>query len=112
MEIKGTWLKDEDGYMEFSDPALQRYYESITDTYHQVYNQYLDEFDDEEEAHFEAVAAGYEMVNDYKIIDDQEQFATTYQTPKYVLEVWYELDEFTQKRIYDKGFIRISSKAA
>lgn len=112
MEIQGTWLKDEDGYMEFSDSSLQRYYESITDKYHQVYNQFLDEYDDEEEAHYEAVTAGYEMINDYKLIDGREQFATTYQTPNYVLDVWYELDEFTQKRIYDKGFVKISSKAS
>ncbi|MDQ4141638.1 MAG: hypothetical protein M3142_14100 [Bacteroidota bacterium] len=66
--------------------------------------------DDEEEAHYQALAEGYEMVNDYKMINGQEEFATTYHTPTYVLDIWYELDLETQKRIYDQGFIRISSK--
>ena len=112
MEIQGTWMKDSDGFMEFSASRLQRLYETITDDYHQVYNQYLEESDDEEEAHYQALADGYEMVNDYKIIADQEEFATTYRTPAYVLDIWYEVDKWTGKRIYDKGFIRIMSKTS
>jgi len=50
------------------------------------------------------------MVNNYKIIAGQEEFATTYQTPAYVLDIWYETDHVTGKRVYDKGFIQISSK--
>ncbi len=111
MDIQGTWTKDSEGYMDFSSSQLQRLYEAITDSYHEVYNRFLDEFDDEEEAHYQALAKGYEMVNDYKIINDQEEFATTYHTPTYVLDIWYESDPYTQKRIYDQGFIRISSKA-
>ncbi|PSR53491.1 hypothetical protein AHMF7605_08115 [Adhaeribacter arboris] len=110
MELQGTWTKDNEGFMEFSLSQLQRLYEAVTDAYHERYNQYLDELDDEEEAHYQALAEGYEMVNDYKTIDGQEEFATTYYTPTYVLDVWYELDPVTQKRIYDQGFIRISSK--
>lgn len=110
METQGTWTKDEDGYMEFSNSSVQRLYEAVTDSYYQVYNYYLDELDDEEEAHYQALAEGYEMVNDYKTIAGQEEFATTYRTPAYVLDIWYEIDEFTRKRIYDKGFIKITSK--
>jgi len=110
MTIQGTWIKDTEGFMEFSLSSIQRLYETITDTYHQVYNQHLDELDDEEDAHYQALADGYEMVNDYKTINGQEEFATTYHTPAYVMDIWYEIDDFTGKRIYDKGFIRINSK--
>ena len=110
MILQGSWTRDEEGYMEFSTSSIQRLYETITDKYHQVYNHYLEALDDEEEAHYNALAAGYEMVNDYKTIAGQEEFATTYQTPGYVLDIWYETDYFTGKRVYDKGFIQISSK--
>lgn len=112
MQIQGTWTKDSEGYMDFSSSQLQRLYESITDAYHDVYNRYLEELDDEEDAHYQALADGYEMINDYKTINDQEEFATTYYTPTYVLDIWYETDHNTQKRKYDQGFIRVSSKAS
>jgi hypothetical protein len=111
MELQGTWIKDEDGYLTFSESTLERYYEMVTTKFHQVYNQFLEELDDDEEAHEQTLSAGYEMVTDYKLINDQEEFATTYHTPAYVLDIWYELDDYTQKRIYDRGFIRVSSKA-
>ena len=110
MTLQGTWTRDQEGFMEFSTSTIQRLYEATTDKYHEVYNHYLEALDDEEEAHYSALAEGYEMVNDYKIIAGQEEFATTYQTPASVLDIWYETDHFTGKRIYDKGFIRISSK--
>lgn len=109
MEIQGTWTKDSDGFMEFSPASLQRLYEVITDDYHQVYNYYLEELD-EEEAHYRALADGYEMVNDYKVIANQEEFATTYRTPTYVLDIWYKIDPITRKRIYDQGFMRITRR--
>lgn len=110
MEIHGTWTKDEEGYMEFETSELQRYYEAVTDKYNHVYNRYLDETDDEDDAYYKALQDGYEMVTDYKLIDGKNEFATTYITPAYVIEIWYEFDEITEKRIFDKGFIRISSK--
>ncbi|MCC9138325.1 hypothetical protein ACFSKU_21770 [Pontibacter silvestris] len=110
MEIQGTWIKDEDGYMEFETPELQRYYEAVTDKYHHVYNRYLNETDDEDEAYYKALNDGYEMVTDYKTIEGNSEFATTYTTPAYKLDVWYKFDEITEKRIFNKGFIRISSK--
>ncbi len=111
MELQGTWLKDEEGYLTFSDLPLERYYEAITSKYHQVYQQFMDELDDEEEAHEQTLAAGYNMITDYKMINGQEEFATTYHTPAYELNIWYELDDYTQKRVYDKGYIKISSKS-
>lgn len=110
MEINGHWTKDEEGYMEFDTSQVQRYYESITDQYHQVYNQYLEECDDEEEAHYKALAAGYEIITDYKDIDGVSEFVTTYQTPAYMLDVWYEIDRRTNKKVFDRGFLRICSK--
>ncbi len=110
MEIKGTWIKDAEGYMEFNPASLQRLYETVTDNYHQVYNHYLEAEDDEEEAHYKALADGYEMVNDYKTLDGREEFATTYITPDYVLDIWYEVDDFSGKRIYNKGFIKITNQ--
>ncbi|MCC9168058.1 hypothetical protein [Pontibacter harenae] len=109
MEITGKWTKDEEGFMEFETSELQRYYESVTDKYHQVYNRYLNEFEDDE-AYYKAKEDGYEMVTDYKNIDVHEQFVTTYSTPAYVVDVWYEFDEISQKRIYQRGHIRICSK--
>ncbi|MFD2999499.1 hypothetical protein ACFS7Z_03935 [Pontibacter toksunensis] len=108
MEIQGKWTRDEEGFMEFETPELQRHYETITDKYHQVYNRYAAELDDDE-AYYKALEEGYEMVTDYKTINGNQEFATTYITPAAVADVWYETDEFTNKRIYDKGFIRISS---
>ncbi len=96
--------------MTFYPSELQRVYEAVTTKYHQVYNGYLDEFDDEDEAHYKALHDGYEMILDYKTINGKEEFATTYKTPQYVVDMWYEVDEVTEKRIYDRGFIRISSK--
>lgn len=112
MEINGKWTKDEEGFMEFDSAQVQRYYESITDAYHEVYNQYLKEYDDEEEAHYRALAEGYEMVTDYKELNGHTEFVTTYNTPAYVLDVWYGEDSFTQKKVFDHGFIRICSKKA
>lgn len=110
MEMEGNWIKDEEGYMTFYPSELQRVYEAVTTKYHQVYNGFLDEFDDEDEAYYKALNEGYEMILDYKTINGNEEFATTYKTPQHVVDMWYELDEVTEKRIYDQGFIRISSK--
>ncbi|TXK46087.1 hypothetical protein FVR03_11030 [Pontibacter qinzhouensis] len=107
MEQEGSWRKDEEGYMDFNPPQLQRLYEAVTDQYHQVYNQYLEEFDDDDEAYYKALDDGYEMTTDYKLIDEQEQFTTTYITPSFEIDIWYEVDELTNKRVYDKGFIRV-----
>lgn len=104
-------MKDDEGYMEFETSQLQRLYETVTDQYHQVYNNYLEEYDDDDEAYYKALQDGYEMITDYKTIHDQNEFATTYTTPSYVLDVWYEVDELTQKRDYSKGFIRIRSRS-
>lgn len=110
MEIKGHWTKDEEGYMDFEPASLQRYYEIITDQYHQVYNRYLEEFDDEEEAHYKALEEGYEMITDYKDIAGVNEFVTTYKTPSQVLDIWYGQDPETGKKSYDRGFIRIVGK--
>ena len=109
MEMQGAWAKDEEGFMEFETSQLQRLYEAVTDKYHQVYNQYVDEFDDDE-AYYKALDAGYEMVTDYKEIDGVNEFVTTYKTPAYTVDVWYATDEYTGKKVFDKGFIRIISK--
>lgn len=97
--------------MSFETPELQRYYELVTDRYHQAYNRYLDELDDDDDAFYAARQAGYEMITDYKTINETEEFATTYTTPGHVLDVWYELDEYSGKRIYERGFMRIRSIA-
>jgi hypothetical protein len=110
MEMRGQWTKDEEGFMDFDPSSLQRYYEAVTDRYHQVYNRYLEEFDDDEDAYFKALEDGYEMVNDYQDIDGNNEFVTTYRTPGYVLDIWYELDPVTEKRRYDRGFIRVRAK--
>ena len=110
MEIQGHWTKDEEGYMDFEPASLQRYYEAITDQYHQVYNRYLEEFDDEEEAHYKALEEGYEMITDYKDIEGVNEFVTTYKTPSQVLDIWYGQDPETGKKSYDRGFIRIMRK--
>lgn len=97
--------------MAFETQELQRLYETVTDSYHRVYNRYLDDTDDEDDAYYRALADGYEMVTDYKTIDGKEEFATTYITPAYVLDVWYGLNEESGKRIYTEGFIRVSGKS-
>ncbi len=110
METTGKWTRDEEGFMEFDSSALQRLYETVTNKYHQVYNKYLDEFDDEEEAHHKALADGYEMQTDYKTINGAEEFVTTYTTPSHVVDIWYEFDPISRKRIYNRGFIRVITK--
>ncbi len=110
MELQGNWTKDEEGYMEFETSQLQRLYETITDSYYQVYNGYLEELDDEDEAFYKAQEEGYEMITDYKIIGGNEEFATTYHTPSYVMDLWYNVDAETNKRNYNQGFLRISRK--
>ncbi|MBK0403465.1 hypothetical protein I5M27_10750 [Adhaeribacter sp. BT258] len=110
IELQGTWTKDEEGFMEFETSQLQRLYETVTDSYHHVYNQFLEETDDEEDAHYKALEAGYEMITDYKEISGITEFVTTYKTPAYVADIWYETDEYTGKKVFDKGFIRISGK--
>jgi hypothetical protein len=110
MEIQGKWTRDSEGFMEFDSSVLQRQYETITDKYHQVYNVYLDTYDDEEEAHHKALADGYEMVTDYKTINGAEEFVTTYTTPTQIMDIWYEFDRISNKRIYHRGFIRIKDK--
>lgn len=109
MEMQGNWTKDSEGFMEFDTSALQRLYETITDKYYQVYNHYLDELDDDE-AYYKALNDGYEMITDYKLISGREEFATTYTTPNYILDIWYEFDFESNKRVYNKGFIRIKGK--
>lgn len=96
--------------MDFETSSLQRHYEAITDQYHEVYNRYLDESDDEEVAHFKALADGYEMVTDYKMINGANEFVTTYTTPGYILDIWYAMDPHTHKKVYNRGFIRIISR--
>ena len=108
MEIRGTWTKDEEGYMEFDSAQVQRLYEAVTDQYHLVYNQYLED-SDEDEAYYKALQEGYELVTDYKTIDGANEFATTYLTPTYMVDIWYAVDKQSQKRIYDRGFIQIKS---
>jgi hypothetical protein len=110
MEIQGKWTKDEDGFMDFEPSQLQRLYEVITDRYHQVYNRYLDELDDEEQANLKALGDGYKMVTDYKIINGKEEFATSYTTPSHDMDIWYEQDPFSHKKDYNSGFIRITTK--
>jgi hypothetical protein len=109
METQGTWTRDEEGYMEFEPSELQRLYEAVTDAYHRVYNRYLEQLDDDD-AYYKALEDGYEMVTDYKMINDSNEFVTTYTTPTHLLDIWYEVDPITDKRVYDKGFIRIISK--
>ena len=98
MELQGTWTKDEEGFMEFETSQLQRLYESVTDLYHQVYNHYVNEFDDDE-AYYKALEEGYEMVTDYKEIDGVSEFVTTYKTPAYTADIWYETDEYSGKKV-------------
>ncbi|MBC5993531.1 hypothetical protein [Pontibacter cellulosilyticus] len=108
MDLQGWWTKDEEGYMEFETSQLQRFYEAVTESYHRVYNSFLDENDDDDEAYYKALERGYEMVTDYKTIDGISQFATTYNTPEYLVDVWYGVDEETGKKVYNKGFLRIN----
>jgi hypothetical protein len=107
MEMNGKWTRDEEGFMEFDSPSVQRYYESITDSYNSLYNQLLEEFDDEEEAFSRALDKGYELITDYKEINGSQEFVTTYLTPGYVLDVWFEKDAYTGKKVFDKGFVSI-----
>jgi hypothetical protein len=109
MEIHGKWTKDDEGYMEFDDPQAQRYYEVITDQYYHVYNGLLEE-NDEFLAGQISASRGYKMVTDYKTIDEKEEFATSYETPTYFMDLWYESDPVTGKRNYNKGFLRINRK--
>jgi hypothetical protein len=95
--------------MDFDPSSLQRKYEVITDQYHQVYNQHLEALDDEEDAYYKALEEGYEMITDYKDIDEVNEFVTTYKTPAHVLDIWYETDPATGKKVYDRGFIRITT---
>ena len=110
MEIQGKWSKDDEGYMEFETTQLQRLYEAVIDQYYQVYNQYLDELNDEEVASDMARKEGYSMITDYKTIEEEQEFATTYTTPSYTMDIWYEWDPISKKRIYEKGTLRIRSK--
>jgi hypothetical protein len=50
------------------------------------------------------------MITDYKTIDDKEEFATSYATPNYEMDLWYESDPITGKRDYNKGYLRIRGK--
>ena len=110
METQGKWSKDDEGYMEFETSQLQRIYEAVIDQYYQVYNQYLDETDDEEIASEKARNDGYSMITDYKTIEGKKEFATTYTTPSYTMDIWYESDPISKKRIYEKGTLRIQSR--
>ncbi len=106
MEIQGTWTKDEEGYMTFNSSQLQQYFEQITNQYHRVYNRYANEYDDEI-AFLKAREDGYTMVTDYKIIEGNEEFATSFTTPAFKLDMWYETDPYSGKRDYNRGFIRV-----
>lgn len=110
MNLQGTWEKDKEGYMSFNPPEIQRYYEVITDQYHDVFNRHLEQSFDEEMAAAKAREEGYQLITDYKMIDGREEFATTYKTPSWELDLWYELDPVKGKRIYEKGFIKVSKK--
>ena len=107
MEIQSRWTKNPEGFMEFGNAQAARLYEVITDQYHRVFADALEELDDEEAAGDKARKEGYQMITDYKTIEEVEEFATTYSTPTYVMDIWYEVDPVSRKRIYDKGFIRI-----
>lgn len=96
--------------MDFEPSQIQRLYEVITDRYHQVYNRYLEELDDEEQANLRALGDGYKMVTDYKDINGKEEFVTSYITPSHEMDIWYELDPISRKRDYYRGFVRIVSK--
>lgn len=95
--------------MEFETSQLKQMYETVTDSYYQVYNDYLEELDDDE-AFYKAKEGGYELITDYKTIDGNLEFATTYHTPLYVMDIWYSKDDRTKKRIYTRGQVRISEK--
>ncbi|GAA4299924.1 hypothetical protein [Nibribacter koreensis] len=110
MLITGWWTKDEEGFMEFETSQLQRLYEAITEQYHAMYDTCLEETQDEEVAYEEALQKGYEMVTNTKLINGEEEFATTYITPSFVLDIWYEKDAYTQKRVYDKGYLQVLKK--
>lgn len=110
MNLQGTWEKDKEGYMNFNPPELQRYYEVITEHYHQVFNKYLDESGDDEIASSKAREEGFRLVTDYKTIEGKEEFATSYYTPSWEMDLWYEKDPVKQKRIYDKGYLQIKKK--
>jgi hypothetical protein len=109
MELQGKWSKDEEGYMSFDSPQIQRYYEQITEQYHRICNRYEEEYD-EDVAYLKVKEDGYAMITDYKIIDGQEEFATSFVSPEYLLDMWYETDPVSQKRDYTRGFIRITGK--
>lgn len=110
MELQGTWTKSSEGYMEFETYQLQRLYEAIMDQYYQVYNRCLEELNDEEAASHKARQEGYQMLTDYKHINGQEEFATSFTTPAYLMDIWYVFDKVRKKRVYDKGFIKIIGK--
>jgi hypothetical protein len=110
MRTTGWWTKDEEGFMEFETSQLQRMYEAITEQYHAVYDQHLQETQDDELAHEQALQEGYEMLTNTKLINGEEEFATSYITPTFVLDIWYEKDPYTQKRVYYKGFIQVLRK--
>lgn len=110
MELQGTWRKDEEGFMEFETSQLQRLYETITDSYHHVYNQLVTALDDEEAAHYQALEAGYEMITDYREINGATEFVTTYKTPAYTLDIWYQTDAYSGKKRFDQGLLRILGK--
>lgn len=110
MEIQGKWAKDSEGYMEFENSRLQRYYELVTNDYYEVYNRTLDELDDEEAATAKARQQGYQMITDYKTINGTKEFATTFVTPDYVLDVWYDFDPVRNKRDYERGSMSVRTK--
>ncbi|QHL86677.1 hypothetical protein GU926_04180 [Nibribacter ruber] len=110
MHLTGWWTKDEEGFMEFETSQLQRLYEAITEQYHAAYEACLLATEDEELAYENALEKGYEMITNTKLINGEEEFATTYHTPSFVLDVWYEKDSYTQKRVYDKGFLQVLKK--
>jgi hypothetical protein len=110
MELQGTWTRTDEGYMDFETSLLQRLYEQITDDYHAVYNRLLAELDDEDDTFYQAQAAGYELITNDKEINGTPEFATTYLTPTYMLDIWFKTDRFTGKKMFNQGYIRIRKK--
>jgi hypothetical protein len=108
MELEGTWSKDIEGFITFNPSELHRFYEEIIGRYHHIYNDLLEQYqEDEELASEKAREKGYKMVTDYKTILGKEEFVTFYEIPGWQMDLWYEKDELTGKRIYEKGFVRI-----
>ncbi|CAN5341924.1 hypothetical protein BH23BAC1_BH23BAC1_07480 [soil metagenome] len=109
MIISGNWHKDNDGFMYFSDPQVQRMYEAITSQYYGILHRFLEDHD-EEFASLKAKENGFFIITDYKEINGRKEFSTSYVTPSYVMDLWYDIDHETGKKDYKSGSIRIISE--